>query len=197
MTAVELLQKGQLVAFPTDTVYGLGCSPFNPTSLEYIYEVKQRPEEKAIPVLISNLDQLALVVSGITNAARALMNAFWPGPLTLILPRKQGLPSQLSPFPGLAVRMPRHNLALRLLETTGPLAVTSANLSSHNNALSAQDVFEQLNTRIPLILDDGSQPGGQASTVVDCLNNEPILLREGPIAFGQITEKWNTHVPNG
>lgn len=191
--AAEVLKSGELVAFPTDTVYGLGCSPFLSESLHRIYEVKQRPEEKAIPVLLGSLDQLCQVVSSLPDRARGLMEAFWPGPLTLVLPHQPELPLELSPYPGIAVRMPNHDLALALLRRTGPLAVTSANISTHQNSLSAQDVYEQLNTRIPFILDDGSKPGGTASTVINCMEEQPHLLREGPISFQEILEKWNSN----
>ncbi|MGI6258344.1 MAG: L-threonylcarbamoyladenylate synthase [Anaerolineaceae bacterium] len=191
--AVQLIQAGELVAFPTDTVYGLACSPFNPSSLEQIYQVKQRPEEKAIPVLVANLEQVAQVVKRIPPQAEGIMAEFWPGALTLVLPHKIDLPVQLSPYPGLAVRMPRHQLALQILERTGSLAVTSANLSAHSETLSAQDVYNQLKGRIPLILDDGSHPGGKASTVIDCMGAEPVLLRQGPIAFEDIVQKWKAY----
>lgn len=191
--AVQLLQAGELVAFPTDTVYGLACSPFNPSSLGQIYQVKQRPEEKAIPVLVANLEQVAQVVERIPPQAVGIMAEFWPGALTLVLPHKTDLPVQLSPYPGLAVRMPRHQSALQILERTGPLAVTSANLSAHSETLSAQDVYNQLTRRIPLILDDGSHPGGKASTVIDCMGAEPVLLRQGPIAFEDIVQKWKAY----
>lgn len=189
--AIDLLHSGELVAFPTDTVYGLAGDPFNPASLQTIYTVKQRPEEKAIPVLIGNTEQLAQITTDINPKIMALMEAFWPGPLSLVLPKHQDLPLLLTPYPGLAVRMPAHAFALNLLLKTGPLAVTSANLSAHNNALSASDVYAQLGGRIPLILDDGTKPGGQASTVIDCMHDQPKLLREGPVPFQNILSEWN------
>ena len=191
--AIDLLHSGELVAVPTDTVYGLAGDPFNPASLQSIYAVKQRPEEKAIPVLIGNIEQLALITTVINPKILALMDAFWPGPLSLVLPKHQDLPQQLTPYPGLAVRMPAHAIALSLLLKTGPLAVTSANLSAHNNALSAADVYAQLGGLIPLILDDGTKPGGQASTVIDCMHDQPMLLREGPLTFQNILTEWNRY----
>ena len=191
--AVRLIQAGELVAFPTDTVYGLGCSPFKPSSLEQIYQVKQRPEEKAIPVLVANLEQVRQVMANIPPQVEGIMAEFWPGALTLVLPRQITLPTQLTPYPGLAVRMPRHELALQILEKTGPLAVTSANLSAHAETLSAQDVYDQLKGRITLILDDGTHPGGKASTVGDCMGSEPVLLRQGPIPFEEILKKWKAY----
>ena len=191
--AVRLIQTGELVAFPTDTVYGLGCSPFSPNSLEQIYQVKQRPEEKAIPVLVANLEQVRQVVANIPPQVEGIMAEFWPGALTLVLPRQFTLPTQLTPYPGLAVRMPRHELALQILEKTGPLAVTSANLSAHAETLSAQDVYNQLKGRIPLILDDGTHPDGKASTVIDCLGAEPVLLRQGPLPYEEILKKWKAY----
>ncbi len=188
--AHETVRAGGLVVFPTDTLYGLGCDPRSPEALQKIYAAKGRSATKAIPVLISRFEQLADVTSALPDPARRLMEAFWPGPLTLVLPKKTNLPPDLTPYPGLAVRMPNHPTALALLDKTGPLAVTSANLSDHENPRDAFGVLAQLDGLVDLVLDGGELTGGQASTIIDCLEEEPKLLRAGPIPFSDILERW-------
>ncbi|MDY0124928.1 MAG: L-threonylcarbamoyladenylate synthase [Anaerolineaceae bacterium] len=187
--ALAALASDELIVFPTDTLYGL-AGRINETSLQKIYSAKQRPDEKAIPVLVGDQQQLYQLASKIEPQVMALMQVFWPGPLTLVVPKKAGLPPSLSPYPGLALRMPDHHLALTLLQQTGPLAVTSANISGGQNPITAEDVYAQLKGRVDLILDGGKLPGGKASTVVDCQSDAPILLREGPIPFEDILNVW-------
>ena len=181
--SLALLQAGHLVAFPTDTVYGLGASAFNPQSIDKLFAVKGRDTAKAIAVLIGEPEALAQVASQIDRVARRLAECFWPGPLTLVIPRHPDLPDNLSPLPTIGVRMPDHPVALELLRQTGPLAVTSANLSGQPNTVTAQQVFAQLSGRLPLIIDGGQTPGGQPSTVVDCTGPEMVILRPGPLSY--------------
>ncbi len=188
--ACEVIQAGGLIAFPTDTLYGLGCDPHLPTALQKIYAAKGRSTSKAIPVLISRADQLESLVSDLPKKATRLMERWWPGALTLVLPKNLTLPPELTPYQGLAVRMPDHPVALSLLDQTGPLAVTSANLSDNENPRDAQGVLLQLDGFVDLVLDGGELIGGQASTIIDCLGSEPKLLREGPIPFSAILERW-------
>lgn len=189
--ALATLQSDGLIVFPTDTLYGL-AGRINEISIQKIYAAKQRPEEKAIPVLIGHPDQLVSIVRDIHPQVLNLMRVFWHGALTLILPKRADLPVSLSPYEGLAVRMPKHSFALDLLQQTGPLAVTSANISSFPNPATAQDVYAQLAGKVSLIIDGGELPQAQASTIVDCLSGQPKLLREGPIAFEQILQEWNS-----
>jgi L-threonylcarbamoyladenylate synthase len=184
--AVDVLRNRGLVAFPTDTVYGLGAWPFDPKMLERLFVVKGRNHTKAIAVLLgqaSDLDQVALSPN---EAAQRLAQALWPGPITLIVPRHPGLPDNISPSATIGVRVPDHPVALKLLQRAGPLAVTSANLSGKSNALTARQVNAQLHDRIHLILDGGRTPGGVPSTVVDCMTPQPIILRPGPITMDDI-----------
>ena len=190
--AVEVVRAGGLVVFPTDTLYGVGCDPCQPAALQKIYAAKGRSAAKAIPVLISSPDQLESLISVVSSQARRLMESWWPGALTLVLPKNDTLPLELTPYPGLAVRMPDHPVALALLTQTGPLAVTSANLSDHENPRDAQGVMAQLNGTVNLVLDGGTLRGGQASTIIDCTGSQPKLLREGPIAFTAIQERWSS-----
>jgi L-threonylcarbamoyladenylate synthase len=179
--AVEILNQGGLVAFPTDTVYGLAAQVDNPAAIEKLYQAKQRSKEKAIPVLLGSPTELEQVAKSVSPAAQKLADSFWPGPLTLVIVRHPDLPDNLAPVPTLGVRIPDHPDALTLLGLTGPLAVTSANLSGGENASSAAEVAAQLSGRIDLILDGGITPGGQPSTVVDCTSETLKVLRAGPI----------------
>jgi L-threonylcarbamoyladenylate synthase len=184
--AAELLSRGELVAFPTDTVYGVGALASDPQAIAQLYVVKGRTEEKAIPILLSDPAQLELVALEASEMALRLARRFWPGALTMVLPRHPSLPREISSQPTVGVRMPDHPVALRLIRLSGPLAVTSANRSGGANAVTAEEVFEQLGGRIPLILDGGSTPGGSPSTVVDCTGAEPRILRQGPISLKEI-----------
>jgi L-threonylcarbamoyladenylate synthase len=186
--AVITLNQGSLVAFPTDTVYGLGASAFDAQAIEQLYLAKGRQAAKAIAVLIGDLADLGRVAAEMGKDAGRLARRFWPGPLTLVVPRHPALPSNLSPLPTVGVRMPDHPVALELLRLAGPLAVTSANLSEFPSAASAQEVLEQLGGRIPLILDGGRAPGGLPSTVVDCTQDRISVLRSGPISQEQLLE---------
>ena len=181
--ALEILAGGGIVAFPTDTVYGLGAPAFDNAAIESIYLAKERPVEKAIPILIGDLSDLEKVGLDITDMALRFTARFWPGPLTCIIPKKPTLPPAVSATPTVAVRIPDHPDALALLRAAGPMAVTSANISGAQNPLTAQDVYDQLHGRIPLILDGGKTPGGIPSTLVDCTGDYPIILREGPVTM--------------
>ena len=184
--AGDVLRYGGLVAFPTDTVYGVGALAFHPEAVLRLYTVKGRPTEKAIAVLIGREADLAQVAGELTPAARRLAEKFWPGSLTLVVPKHPRLPQAVSALPTVGVRMPDHDLARRLLTQTGPMAVTSANRSGEPNALTAADVLAQLAGRIELVLDGGRVPGGVPSTVVDCTASIPQVLREGPVSAAAI-----------
>lgn len=184
--AVDILNHGGMVAFPTDTVYGLAALPFDSEYVEQLYIAKGRNSERAIAILLGDPGQIGRVAKELSEPAMRLAERFWPGPLTLIVPKLPQLPEILSPHPTVGVRIPNHPLALALLKMTGPLAVTSANLSGHQNATNAQEVLAQLGGRIHLVIDGGETPGGVPSTVVDCTGADPVILREGPIAMVEI-----------
>lgn len=185
-SALEILQNGGIVAFPTDTVYGLGALAFDNAAIESVYKAKKRPIEKAIPILIADVDDLEKVAADVPNMARIFASRFWPGPLTCVVPKKQTLPLAVSATPTVAVRIPDHVDARALLRAAGPMAVTSANISGYANPSTAQEVFDQLNERIPLILDGGQTKGGIPSTLVDCTGEQPVILREGPITLAEL-----------
>jgi L-threonylcarbamoyladenylate synthase len=186
-TAVTWIRSFQPVAFPTDTVYGLGAALESVQAIDRLFEVKGREAEKAIAVLLGDPADLALVTAEMSRMAECLARIFWPGALTLVVERHPDLPANLAPRNTIGVRMPDLPFALELLRTTGPLAVTSANLSGGPNTVTAQEVYDQLSERIPLILDGGRTPGGSPSTVVDCTADEPCILRPGPITLEMIT----------
>jgi L-threonylcarbamoyladenylate synthase len=184
--ALEVLLSGGLVAFPTDTVYGVGVLAFHAEAIESIYIAKNRPMEKAIPVLIGDVEDLIKVANEIPILAARLIARFWPGPLTVLVPKKPTLPEAISATSTVGVRVPNHEVARSLLRLAGPMAVTSANISGQANPTTAQQVFAQLGGRIPLILDGGETPGGIPSTLVDCTGDQIEVLREGPITKAQL-----------
>ena len=184
--AVEVLRAGGLVAFPTDTVYGVGALAFNGTAVESIYTAKDRPVEKAIPILIGDSSDLEKVSMDIPEAARKLASRFWPGPLTILVPKRPDLPEAVSATSTVGVRVPDHEVARALLRAAGPMAVTSANISGGRSPVTAEEVFEQLAGRIPLIIDAGRTPGGVPSTLVDCTAPELQILRAGPLTLEEL-----------
>jgi L-threonylcarbamoyladenylate synthase len=180
--AADVLQHGGLVAFPTDTVYGLATLPFRNDYVEGLFSAKGRNNSRAIAILIGDYRDLDKVVERFDETATRLAHAFWPGPLTLVVLKQASLPGALSQDETIGVRMPDHPVALALLRKVGPLAVTSANLSGQENTNTAEEVYKQLNGRLHLILDGGRTTGGVPSTVVNCMTPEMIILREGPIS---------------
>jgi L-threonylcarbamoyladenylate synthase len=184
--AIGVLASGGLVAFPTDTVYGLAARIDSPEGINRLYEAKARSASKAVAVLIGDVDQLALLTPGLTPSAERLALRFWPGALTLVIPKRLDLPQNLSALPTVGVRMPNHTFARALMRQSGPLATSSANISGDNNTLTAAQVLEQLDGRIELVLDGGAVPGGVPSTVVDCTQDPPRILRQGAISAEDI-----------
>ena len=190
--ALEVLQAGRLVAFPTDTVYGVGALAFDGEAVEAIYIAKDRPVEKAIPVLAGDPEDIERVGADIPDSARQLAARFWPGPLTILVPKRPGLPEAVSATATVGVRVPDHDVARELLRAAGPMAVTSANISGAPSPVTAQEVHEQLGGRIALIIDGGRTPGGIPSTLVDCTSGELRVLREGPISLEQLHASLKT-----
>lgn len=186
--AVRILAEGGLVAFPTDTVYGVGAHAFQPDAVERIYAAKIRPRDRAIPILLAQPDDLVLVAEGITETAWLLAERFWPGGLTLVLLRKANVPDIVSAGgPTVAVRVPDYPVPLALIAALGvPLAATSANLSGRPSPVTAQEVETELGGRIELILNGGRCPGGIPSTVLDLTTDPPAVLRAGAIVVEEI-----------
>ena len=183
---VRILRRGGVVAFPTDTVYGLGADAFNAAAVERIYQIKKRPRHLPLPVLIGDMKQLALLAEPLTELALFLAQRFWPGGLTLVLPQVSGLPAYLGGA-GVAVRLPAHPVCRALIRGVGsPITGTSANLSGKPSALTAGEVREQLGNGVDLVIDGGRCPGGVESTVVDLTGEKPAVLRQGIIPQEEI-----------
>jgi tRNA threonylcarbamoyl adenosine modification protein (Sua5/YciO/YrdC/YwlC family) len=187
--AAGAIERGDLVVFPTDTVYGVACDPYNADALQKIYEAKGRPEQKAIPLLLAGPEVLEKVAGKLGMAARALAEEYWPGALTMVVPRNPGLPAQLGTGGTIAVRVPDHDgLRAFLAVCGGALAATSANRSGEPDALDATRAAGYLGDHIAIYIDDGPSPGGRPSTVVDCTGESLRILREGDITVRQIRE---------
>lgn len=184
--AVEVLKAGGLVAFPTDTVYGLAVLPWESDAVVRMYQVKQRPSDRPIPLLLSDASQLSRVarlLPRFKRQARQLVTRFWPGGLTLVLPKAEIVPDVVSAGPTVAVRVPDLPLVRDIIRGAGGvLAVTSANLSGQPNPITAQEVEEQLGDEIDLILDGGPCRAGVPSSILDCTVSPPRLLRHGAVS---------------
>jgi L-threonylcarbamoyladenylate synthase len=180
--AAELLRAGELVAFPTDTVYGVAAVANQPGAVARLYVAKGRPPEKAIPLLLADVQDLDAVVEQVSDRVRRLVARFWPGGLTLILPKSDAVPAEVSPTPNVAVRLPDLLLTRQIIAAVGtPLAVTSANQSGQPSTRTATGVMAQLSGRIAVVVDGGTCPGGVPSTILDCTTDPPRVLRTGAI----------------
>ncbi|HWR57351.1 MAG TPA: L-threonylcarbamoyladenylate synthase [Thermodesulfovibrionales bacterium] len=186
--AISVLQNGGVIAYPTETFYGLGARFDAVASLQRLYELKRRPAEKAMPLIIGGMELLPMVVSekwlnSIPRIVRLIMENFWPGPLTLLLPAKEGLSGYLSADTGkVAVRVPGESFALHLARRAGfPITATSANLSGKPPADKADEVLKYFGDEIDLLIDSGATPGGLPSTIVDASEGSATIVREGAI----------------
>jgi L-threonylcarbamoyladenylate synthase len=190
--ALALLRGGEPIAFPTDTVYGVGAPAHDAAALLRIYAVKRRPLTQAIPLLIADAADLTSVTAGLPVLALRLAR-LWPGALTLVLPSAPELPPELlAGGATVAVRLPDHAWLRRLIRALGgPLAATSANLHGGHDPQTAADVAAQLGDALPLIADGGPTPGPVPSTIVDCTGAEPRLLRAGALPWERIIAALN------
>jgi len=181
-TAAQLLRQGQLVVFPTDTVYGVGSFAFDAVAVERLFAAKQRPSDKGIPILLADIADLDKVARDIPSVARTYIAKFWPGPLTLVVPRHPSLPANLAPNDSVAVRIPDSDIARAIIrQAGGAVAATSANLSGQSPAQTAVEGMAYLGDVTAAVVDGGPSPGGAVSTIVDCTVSPPKLLRIGPI----------------
>lgn len=186
--AVQLLKRGEVIAFPTDTVYGIGADGLTERAIEKLFEAKARPRDKAIPFLLARVNDLSQVASEIPKDVKVLAEKFWPGALTLVLPAHSRVPKILTAEgDSVAVRVPNHDVTRELIRGLGtPLAATSANISSQPDPQTAEQVTAYLDGRIPLILDGGATPGNIPSTVLDLTTEPPTIRRVGAISPEQI-----------
>lgn len=183
--AASLIQKGQLVVFPTETVYGLGGNTLQPQAVERIFAAKGRPFSDPLIIHIADRSTLETLTAEVPSVAYKLMEDFWPGPLTLILPAGPHVPRLITAgLPTVAIRMPSHPIALALIRAAGsPIAAPSANRFMHVSPTTAQHVLADLNGQVPLILDGGPCEVGIESTVLDLCSTQPIILRPGGVSL--------------
>jgi len=183
------VQRGQLVVVPTDTVYGIGADAFDPAAVRALLEAKGRGREMPPPVLVSAATTLDALAVRVPAYARALVERFWPGPLTLVCHQQASLQWDLGETRGtVAVRMPDHEVALEILERTGPLAVSSANRTGMPAATDADRAAEMLGESVAVVVDAGPSPGGEASTIIDCTGPHGRVLRQGALSLEQLNE---------
>ena len=177
-----------MVAIPTDTLYGLAADAFNPAAIERVFDIKERPEGLALPVLLSDPGQLEQVANDVPEHLRAVAEAFWPGAMTLIVKRNDSLPPRLTAgHPTVAVRVPDHPVPRELARRLGrPITGTSANISGAADPTTLAELRAQVGDRVDLLVTDGPAPAGTASTIVDLSGDEPRLVRAGAVPFAEI-----------
>jgi L-threonylcarbamoyladenylate synthase len=186
--AAKLLQQGGLIAFPTETYYGLGVDPFNAEALRRLFAIKRRAEHKPVLVLVKDQEQVSLLAENLPAELQHLMNRFWPGPLTVVCPARADLPELLTGGTNtVGIRQSPEPTAMRLIEAFGrPVTATSANRSGEPAAVTATEVEATFNSEIDLIIDGGRTPGGAGSTLVGCDAQGLRCCREGRISFADI-----------
>lgn len=186
--AAQIIKQGGIVAFPTETVYGLGADAFNPLAVARVFEVKKRPTFDPLIVHVADRGDVKTLAKGIPAHAKKLIERFWPGPLTIVLLKKKNIPDIVTAgLPSLAIRMPDHPMALDLIrKSKRPIAAPSANLFGHLSPTTAEHVRDQLGDQVDLILDGGPCPVGVESTIVSFLEERPALLRPGGVSLEEI-----------
>jgi tRNA threonylcarbamoyl adenosine modification protein (Sua5/YciO/YrdC/YwlC family) len=194
--AASAVRAGQLVVLPTDTVYGLGCDAFNSEAVRALLAAKGRGSSMPAPVLVGSWTTIDGLVNTVPKEARALIEAFWPGGLSLVLPHAPSLSWELGDTRGtVMLRMPLHPVALELLREVGPMAVSSANISGSPPAATMAQARAQLGEAVPVYLDGGDSLRGVASTIVDLTSAQPRILREGAVSAAQVAEALGCDVP--
>ncbi|MGH3414441.1 MAG: L-threonylcarbamoyladenylate synthase [Marmoricola sp.] len=185
--AVTAVRGGELIVLPTDTVYGVGADAFSPAAVQRLLEAKGRARDMPPPVLVSEATTLDALASTVPDWVRSLVEEYWPGPLTVVCHQQPSLQWDLGETRGtVAIRMPRDDIAVELLSRTGPMAVSSANLTGRSPATDADAAAEMLGESVEVVLDGGPTPGERPSTIVDCTTERPGVLREGVIAVDEL-----------
>lgn len=181
-TAISVLDKSGVIAYPTETFYALGARYDKKDALKKLYGIKRRPEEKAMPLIIGDIEELALLTDHISGPAHELIKKFWPGPLTLVFSATKGLNEYIMSENRVAVRVPGESFALRLAKAAGfPITATSANISDKPPAETASMVSDYVDQGIDLIIDGGHTKGGLPSTIIEVTENGIKILRKGAI----------------
>jgi len=187
---ISILKQGGIVAFPTDTVYGLGACANLPSAVERVYQVKERPRNMALPLLLAHTSQISEIAEPVPPVAWLLARSFLPGALTIVLPRSKSVPDIITAGgTTVAIRIPAHPVPVALVEGLGaPIVGTSANLSGQPSALTADGVYSQFGGEIDLVIDGGRCSGGRESTIVDVTGETPVVLREGAISKAELKQ---------
>ncbi|MEM4287940.1 MAG: L-threonylcarbamoyladenylate synthase, partial [Candidatus Caldarchaeum sp.] len=187
--AAEIVERGGVIVYPTDTVYGIGCNPFDAKAVRRVMEIKSR-ENKPSPVLVSGLNQLNMVADPLDMEVEAALRV-WPGPVTIVMRKKPNLPDEVTAGePTVGVRMPANAIALAIMQRTGlPLLGTSANLSGMQPAVTAQQVDEKIKTRVDMVLDGGKTLYQKASTVVRLSEKGLVVIREGVLSEEEVRRR--------
>lgn len=194
--AAAAVRAGTLVVLPTDTVYGLGCNAFDRDAVSTLLTVKGRGPQMPVPVLVGSWTTIDGLVLGVPRTARTLIEAFWPGGLSLVLPHAPSLAWDLGDTRGtVMIRMPLHPVAIELLRDVGPMAVSSANRTGHRPATTAAEAQAQLGSDVSIYLDGGPSGDPVPSSIVDLTGDNPLLLREGAVTADQLTEVLGIPVP--
>jgi len=190
VTAASLaVQRGELIAIPTDTVYGIGADAFDADAVNDLLKAKGRGRDMPPPILVSSATTVDALAADLPGYARALIEEFWPGPLTLVCRQQPSLQWDLGDTRGtVAIRMPDHDVALAVLERTGPLAVSSANKTGQPAATDADAVLEMLGEDVAVVVDAGTSPGGQSSTIIDVTGPQGRVLRRGALSIDDLNE---------
>lgn len=181
-TAINILTGGGIVAYPTETFYGMGVKYNTEPALRKLYELKKRPKEKAMPLIIGKAEELYMLTDSVNTTAKGLIDKYWPGPLTILFHARQGLSEYIVSGNRVAVRVPGNSFALKLAMASGfPITATSANISGMPPADSAGVVFNYFDDKVDLIIDGGRTKGGLPSTIVDVTGNSIEIIRKGII----------------
>jgi tRNA threonylcarbamoyl adenosine modification protein (Sua5/YciO/YrdC/YwlC family) len=190
--AAEFIKRGRVVGVPTDTVYGLSADPFNLAAIEQVFQVKGRPESRALPILVSSIEQSVTLVRDVPDAFLVLAHKFWPGALTLVVEATHRLPLKVTGNSGrVALRWPDSRITTALIDAAGgPVTGTSANLSGFPSCTNAEQIVKQLGDRLPLILDGGETGGALASTIVRVDGDEWAIVREGVVPESDIEKAF-------
>lgn len=187
--AIDAARSGQLVVLPTDTVYGLGCDAFDNRAVASLLATKRRGPDMPVPVLVGSWDTIRGLVREYPPLTELLVEAFWPGGLSIVVPQAPSLPWNLGDTRGtVMLRMPLHPVAIELLRAVGPMAVSSANISGHEPPTTAIAAKQQLGNAVSVYLDGGEAPIGRPSTIIDLSGPTPYLLREGAITAERISD---------
>jgi L-threonylcarbamoyladenylate synthase len=192
--AAGFIKRGQVIAIPTDTFYGLSADPFNLSAIERVFQVKGRPENRALPILVNSIEQAVTLMRDVPEAFLVLAQKFWPGALTLVVEATHRLPRKVTGNNGrVALRWADSRIATALIEAVGgPITGTSANLSGYPSCTNAAQIVEQLGDRLPLILDAGDTGGVLASTIVRIVGEDCVIAREGALPNSEIEKAFES-----